>query len=156
MNLQSSSYRHTDPRQLMQETLKHLADAQEFYRHAARSVIDAEVRNAFAFSAKAHAGLLESLQQAAPLMLQPQPLPGEAAALPARSEFAVVAGSFDGRQPQASAEALNAIDSQLLRRLEALFANYPDMHVRAALKRHVRTLQRAGDATRRLALRNVA
>lgn len=154
MNAIRSPYRQTPPQQLLQDTAKHLADAREFYLHAARSVVDREIRQAFAFSAQSHAELLEALQRAAPaLRAQPDENP---AATRAPSLFAAVAGSFDGRQPQAAASQLHELDASLLQRLEALFADYPDMHVRAALKRHVRSIQRAGDATRRLALRNVA
>lgn len=142
-------YHHTDPQQLLEETLKHLTDAREFYLHASRSVVDREIRNAFGYSAEAHATLLESLQQALPATLRESSLAGP-------STFAAVAGRFDGRTPQASARDLHALDAGLLQRMEALFANYPDMRVRAALKRHVQAIQRAGDATRRLALRNVA
>lgn len=149
MNSIRSPYRSTDVQQLLQETLKHLGDAREFYLQASRSVVDREIRDAFAFSADAHTALLESLQQALPATLREPPAT-------APSVFATVAGEFDGRQPQACARSLHALDTTLFQRMEALFANYPDMRVRAVLKRHVGTIQRAGDATRRLALRNVA
>lgn len=148
MNPTRSVYRTADVHQLLAETVRHLADAREFYRHAARSVLDAEIRQAFAFCAEAQSALLESLQPAVPA----------AGAVDERqpSVFAVVAGQFDGRRPQAAARELHKLDMDLMQRIEALFANYPDMNVRAALKKHVLTIQRAGDATRRLALRNVA
>lgn len=149
MNTCRSPYFHIDAQPLLQETLKHLRDAREFYLHASRSVVDREIRRAFAYSAEAHAGLLDALQQAVPAA---SPGPGA----PEPSLFAAVAGHFDGRTPQRSAEDLHALDTSLLQRMEALFANYPDMRVRAALKRHVQAIRRAGDATRRLALRNVA
>lgn len=149
MNSRRSPYHHTDAQPLLQETLQHLRDAREFYLHAARSVVDREIRHAFAYSAEAHAALLESLHQAVPASTHD-------AAVTAPSLFAAVAGDFDGRAPQRSAEGLHALDATLLRRMEALFANYPDMRVRSALKRHVQSIRRAGDATRRLALRNVA
>ncbi len=148
MNPIRSPYHQADPQSLLQETLKHLADAREFYLHASRSAVDREIRGAFAFSAEAHAALLESLHQALTATRE-QPVE-------APSVFAGVAGRFDGRTPQNAARDLHALDAQLLARMEALFANYPDMRVRAALKRHVQAIQRAGDATRRLALRNVA
>lgn len=149
MNAIRSPYRSTDVQQLLQETLKHLGDARQFYLQASRSVVDREIRDAFAFSADAQGALLESLLQSLPATLRD-------VQIAAPSAFATVAGEFDGRQPQASARALHALDTSLFQRMEALFANYPDMRVRAALKRHVGTIQRAGDATRRLALRNVA
>jgi hypothetical protein len=149
MNASRSPYHHTDAQQLLQETLKHLADAREFYLHASRSVVDREIRNAFGYSAEAHAALLESLNQVLPAAARD-------AAAPEPSVFAAVAGRFDGRTPQRSAQDLHALDANLLQRMEALFANYPDMRVRGVLKRHVQAIQRAGDATRRLALRNVA
>jgi hypothetical protein len=145
-----SPFRTTEAHQLLRETLTHLADAREFYLHASRTVLDREIRNAFGFSAEAHAALLESLHQAVPGVAREQD------ALREPSLFIAISNSFDGRNPQASAHALNALDVTLLHRIEALFANYPDMHVRAALKQHVLAIQRAGDQTRRLALRNVA
>jgi hypothetical protein len=151
-----SPFRSTDAHQLMQETAAHLVDAREFYLHASRSSMDREIRNAFAFSAQAHGALLESLHTAAPTALQPYTDANAALSPRAPSVFAEVAGQFDGRRPQASASELHALDTTLLHRIEALFANYPDMRVRAALKKHVLQIQRAGDATRRLALRNVA
>jgi hypothetical protein len=149
MNANRSPYHHADVQQLLQDTLKHLTDAREFYLHASRSVVDREIRNAFGYSAEAHASLLEALHQALPATLR------EPSAMEP-SNFAAAAGHFDGRAPQDSARDLHALDAALLQRMEALFANYPDMRVRAALKRHVQAIQRAGDATRRLALRSVA
>ncbi|TDR40080.1 hypothetical protein DFR29_114132 [Tahibacter aquaticus] len=148
MNPTRSVYRTADVHQLLAETVRHLADAREFYLHASRSVLDAEIRHAFAFSAEAQSALLQSLQQSVPAAR----LDGEQPP----SVFAAIAGQFDGRRPQAAARELHALDMDLMQRIEALFANYPDMNVRAALKKHVLTIQRAGDATRRLALRNVA
>lgn len=148
MNAHRSPYHSTDVQHLLQETLRHLADAREFYLHAARAVVDREIRHALARSAEVHAALLESLHQSLPATLR--------TLAPASSVFAAVAGRFDGRAPQASADELHALDTSLLQRMEALFANYPDMRVRAALKRHVQAVQQVGEAMRRLALRNVA
>lgn len=157
MNPTRSNFRNTDATQLLQETLKHLTDARDFYQQASRLVIDREIRDAFAFSSEAHAALLQSLYTASPAAQQAHAVDA-LSAQPSRavSEFAAVAGTFDGRRPQESASHLHALDATLLQRVEALFAIYPDMRVRAALKQHVLSIQRAGDATRRLALRNVA
>lgn len=157
MNASRPNFRRSDAPQLLQETLKHLNDAREFYLQASRSVVDREIRDAFAFSSEAHAALLQSLYTAAPAAQQSQAVDA-LSSQPSRamSEFAEVAGTFDGSRPQASASELHALDATLLQRVEALFAIYPDMRVRAALKQHVLSIQRAGDATRRLALRDVA
>lgn len=157
MNATRPNFRRTEAPQLLQETLKHLTDAREFYLQASHSVVDREIRDAFAFSSEAHAALLQSLYAASPTAQQAQAVDA-LSSQPSRaaSEFAGVAGTFDGRRPQASANELHELDATLLQRVEALFAIYPDMRVRAALKQHVLSIQRAGDATRRLALRNVA
>lgn len=157
MNATGPNFRRTEAPQLLQETLKHLNDAREFYLQASRSVVDREIRDAFAFSSEAHAALLQSLYTAVPAAQQSQAVDA-LSSQPSRavSEFADVAGMFDGSRPQASASELHALDATLLQRVEALFAIYPDMRVRAALKQHVLSIQRAGDATRRLALRDVA
>jgi hypothetical protein len=157
MNAPRPNFRSIEAPQLLQETLTHLTDAREFYLQASRSVVDREIRDAFAFSSEAHSALLQSLYAAAPAAQQTQAV-NALSSQPSRtaSVFADVAGTFDGRRPQASASELHALDATLLQRVEALFAIYPDMRVRSALKQHVLSIQRAGDATRRLALRNVA
>ncbi|MBN8740066.1 MAG: hypothetical protein BGP24_20985 [Lysobacterales bacterium 69-70] len=134
----------TELQSLLQHTLQHLSDAQAFYEHAARISADREVSAAFAFAVRAHAELLAALGQALPAM----PLGSGA--------YAAVAATFDGRRPQASAAALQALHAQLLQRMERLFRDYPDMRLRAALKRHVLVLRRVGEALRRLALRQAA
>ena len=135
----------TELQSLLQDTLQHLADAQAFYEHAARASADREVSAAFAFAMRAHADLLGALGQALPAT-KPH---GSGA-------YAAVAATFDSRRPQASAAALRALHAQLLQRMERLFRDYPDMRLRAALKRHVLVIGRVGGALRRLALRQVA
>lgn len=145
MNPTRSPHAATDLPPLLQDTLQLLASAQAFYTDAARVTVDREVRDAFVFAAQAHAELFAALRQAQP-----------AAPAAVGAHYAAVAAAFDGRRPQASARALQALEAELLKRMETLFRDYPDMRVRAALKRHVLDLSRAGDAMRRLALRAAA
>ncbi|WP_386066440.1 hypothetical protein ACFJIW_18150 [Tahibacter sp. UC22_41] len=145
MNPTRSPHAADDLPLLLQDTLQLLAGAQAFYTDAARATVDREVRDAFVFAAQAHAELFAALRQAQP-----------AASAAVGAHYAAVASAFDGRRPQASARALQALEAELLRRMETLFRDYPDMRVRAALKRHVLDVSRAGDAMRRLALRTAA
>lgn len=145
MNPIRSPHPATDLPLLLQDTVQLLAGAQTFYADAARATIDREVRDAFVFAAQVHAQLLAALHEAQP-----------AASTAVGAHYAAVAATFDGRRPQASASALQALEAELLRRMETLFRDYPDMRVRAALKKHVLDVGRAGDAMRRLARRNAA
>ncbi|WP_257389195.1 hypothetical protein [Tahibacter caeni] len=132
-----------DPQSLLRDTVQQLSDAQAFYAHAVRASTDPEVRTAFEFAQQAHAELLAAL-------------PPTPATPDGSGAYAAVAAAFDGRRPQASAAALRGLHAQLLRQMEQLFRDYPDMRLRAALKRHVLSIGRVGDVLRRLALRRAA
>ena len=102
--------------------------------------------------AHAHVRVVAEQGFHAPQQFRLQRLQGPRAGLRA----AAVERGSDGRRPQASSPALQALETELLRRMETLFRDYPDMRVRAALKRHVLNIGRAGDAMRRLALHDAA